>query len=123
MKKKFGRFILGILALLIIAAAVIALIAKPIPSHPYFENEDFLVMAHRGGRDLWIGQHHMLRGPHGFEARFLGGSCHRGRRLGVCARPQIDSVEAELHRYPPKFVTHCIPPLSYWLWIPRPELL
>jgi len=53
MKKKIGRFSLGILALLIFAAVIIALLAKPIPNHPYFENEDFLVMAHRGGRDLW----------------------------------------------------------------------
>ena len=53
MKKKIGWFCLSILALLILTAVIIALLAKPIPNHPYFEKEGVLVMAHRGGRDLW----------------------------------------------------------------------
>jgi glycerophosphoryl diester phosphodiesterase len=36
------------------ALGITALLAKPIPSHPFFESAaDVMVMAHRGGRYLW----------------------------------------------------------------------
>ena len=53
MKNKVGRFCLGTLVLLVFTAVVVALLAKPIPNHPYFKSDSMLVMAHRGGRDLW----------------------------------------------------------------------
>jgi glycerophosphoryl diester phosphodiesterase len=53
MKKKAGRFILGILIVLVAVAGILAVLARPIPSHLFFDSEGVLVMAHRGGRRLW----------------------------------------------------------------------
>jgi len=54
MKKKVGQFLLGLILLLGAIVIAMALLAKPIPEHPFFNPEDgVLVMAHRGGRKLW----------------------------------------------------------------------
>ena len=53
MYNKLGKFLLGLVALLVAIYAVLALLAKPIPDHPFFDQDGVLVMAHRGGRGLW----------------------------------------------------------------------
>jgi len=53
MRNKVGKFLLGLVALLIVIYVVLALLAKPIPDHPFFDQDGVLVMAHRGGRGLW----------------------------------------------------------------------
>lgn len=53
MKTKPIRLILWLVMALVVAGLILALMAKPAVPHPYFDNEDVLVMAHRGGRGLW----------------------------------------------------------------------
>jgi glycerophosphoryl diester phosphodiesterase len=54
MLKKIVKIILLPLLLLVVVYAVFALLAKPIPDHPFFDPDDgVLVIAHRGGRRLW----------------------------------------------------------------------
>jgi glycerophosphoryl diester phosphodiesterase len=54
MLKKLVKFLFGLILLLVVIYAVLALLAKPIPDHPFFEHgQDVLVIAHRGGRNLW----------------------------------------------------------------------
>jgi glycerophosphoryl diester phosphodiesterase len=51
---KWLRIVLGILAVLILAYAIGALIARPAPDHPWFAGiERPLVIAHQGGDGLW----------------------------------------------------------------------
>jgi glycerophosphoryl diester phosphodiesterase len=52
MKRKIGRFLLGLLLVLVVGIGIAALLARLVPSHPYFDNGQVLVMAHRGGRGL-----------------------------------------------------------------------
>jgi len=54
MIKKIVKFLLGLILVLGAVYAVLAILAKPIPSHPFFDpQEGVLVIAHRGGRRLW----------------------------------------------------------------------
>jgi len=54
MLKKIAKFLLALVLLLVVAYAVLALLAKPVPDHPFFTPDDgVLVIAHRGGRRLW----------------------------------------------------------------------
>jgi glycerophosphoryl diester phosphodiesterase len=54
MKKKLGRFLVGLVVLLVAVCAVLAVLARPVPDHPFFDDQEgVLVMAHRGGRRLW----------------------------------------------------------------------
>jgi len=53
MRKTVRNIILGFIILLGVALGIIALLAKPIPNHPYFESDAVMVMSHRGGRRLW----------------------------------------------------------------------
>jgi len=52
MLKKFPKYCLGLVVLLLGVYGTLALLAKPIPNHPYFSSDTFLVIAHRGGRNL-----------------------------------------------------------------------
>jgi glycerophosphoryl diester phosphodiesterase len=52
MRRKVGRFLLGLLLVLVVFLGIAALLARPVPSHPYFDGDQVLVMAHRGGRGL-----------------------------------------------------------------------
>jgi glycerophosphoryl diester phosphodiesterase len=52
MLKKSFKYSLGLIVLLLAVCGTMALFAKPIPNHPYFRSDDFLVIAHRGGRSL-----------------------------------------------------------------------
>lgn len=45
--------IIGLIALLFCAYAILALLSQPIDDHPFFNSEEALVIAHRGGRGLW----------------------------------------------------------------------
>jgi glycerophosphoryl diester phosphodiesterase len=49
---KFVKTLLVLLLIIFIAYATLRLIAKPIPDHPYFIPDKFLVIAHRGGPSL-----------------------------------------------------------------------
>ncbi len=54
MRNKVIRFLLGLVVLLVVVYAALALMAKPAPDHVFFDDGDgVLVMAHRGGRRLW----------------------------------------------------------------------
>jgi glycerophosphoryl diester phosphodiesterase len=46
------RTLLVLLLIIFIAYAILRLLAKPIPDHPYFIPDNFLVIAHRGGPSL-----------------------------------------------------------------------
>ena len=46
------RTLLVLLLIIFIAYAILRLLAKPIPDHPYFIPDKFLVIAHRGGPSL-----------------------------------------------------------------------
>lgn len=49
---KLFRILLGLLAVLFVVYGVLRYLAKPAPSHPYFNSTEFMVIAHRGGRSL-----------------------------------------------------------------------
>ena len=49
---KFFRALLGLILILFIIFGILHALARPIPDHPYFNPDKFLVMAHRGGRSL-----------------------------------------------------------------------
>ena len=54
MIKKISKYIIGLILALGVVYVILALLAKPIPSHPFFDQgEDVLVMAHQGGNNLW----------------------------------------------------------------------
>jgi glycerophosphoryl diester phosphodiesterase len=50
--KKTLKYFLGLLFVLMLLFGVLRLMAGPIPEHPYFNPDKFLVIAHRGGRSL-----------------------------------------------------------------------
>jgi len=52
MKKKRIKTMLVLLLILFIAYEILCLFARPVPGHPYFNPDKFLVIAHRGGRSL-----------------------------------------------------------------------
>jgi len=52
MLKRFPKYCLGLVVLLLAVYGTLGLFAKPIPNHPYFSSDEFLVIAHRGGRSL-----------------------------------------------------------------------
>ncbi len=53
MIKKTAKFIFALILVLGVIYVVLALLAKPIPSHPFFDPDDgVLVMAHQGGKGL-----------------------------------------------------------------------
>jgi glycerophosphoryl diester phosphodiesterase len=54
MKKLQKRFqiLLVLLLIFLIVFEILCLFATPVPDHPYFNPEKFLVIAHRGGRSL-----------------------------------------------------------------------
>lgn len=47
------KCIFGLIFALGVVYAILAIIARPIPNHPFFDQEGVLVIAHRGGRGLW----------------------------------------------------------------------
>ena len=49
---KFIRALLGLVLICFIIYGILYALARPIPDHPYFKPDKFLVMAHRGGRSL-----------------------------------------------------------------------
>ena len=53
MLRKIGKLLLGLIALLGVAVGILALLAEPVPDHPFFDSPGVLVMAHRGGNGLW----------------------------------------------------------------------
>ena len=52
MRRKVILYLLGFFLILAIFYAVLFLIAKPVSDHPYFNSDNFWVIAHRGGRSL-----------------------------------------------------------------------
>jgi len=52
MLPKFIRALLGLFLILCIIYGILYALARPIPDHPYFKPDKFLVIAHRGGRSL-----------------------------------------------------------------------
>ncbi|MEW5987668.1 MAG: glycerophosphodiester phosphodiesterase [Chloroflexota bacterium] len=46
-------FWIGLLAVLVAAYAVLLVLARPAPQHPFLDHEGPLVMAHQGGDGLW----------------------------------------------------------------------
>jgi glycerophosphoryl diester phosphodiesterase len=57
MRSRLLKMILGLVALLIVVYAVLALLARPAAGHPFFAQfeHNLLVMAHQGGNGLWPG--------------------------------------------------------------------
>ncbi|MEE9247717.1 MAG: hypothetical protein V3U79_03360 [Dehalococcoidia bacterium] len=55
MKRKLLYVVTGIAVLLIGTYGVLAILAKPVPDHPFFQQDDVLVIAHQGGLGLWTG--------------------------------------------------------------------
>lgn len=53
LRKTVVRVIIGLIALLFFVYAILALLSKPVGDHPFFNSEEVLVIAHRGGRGLW----------------------------------------------------------------------
>jgi glycerophosphoryl diester phosphodiesterase len=49
---KFIRALLGLFLIFFIIYGILYALARPIPNHPYFKADEFLVIAHRGGRSL-----------------------------------------------------------------------
>ncbi len=49
---KFFRVLAGIIIVFIVIYLILAWIAKPVPDHPFFEDDKFLVIAHQGGEEL-----------------------------------------------------------------------
>jgi len=49
---KFIKALLGLFLIFFIIYGILYLLAKPISNHSYFKADDFLVIAHRGGRSL-----------------------------------------------------------------------
>ncbi len=49
---KFIRVLLGLFLIFFIIYGILYALARPIPDHPYFKPDKFLVIAHRGGRSL-----------------------------------------------------------------------
>jgi len=49
---KFIRVFVGIILIGFIVYGILYAVARPIPHHPYFQPDKFLVIAHRGGRSL-----------------------------------------------------------------------
>jgi len=49
---KFVRALVGLFLIFFIVYGIFYALARPIPDHPYFNPDKFLVMAHRGGRSL-----------------------------------------------------------------------
>ena len=49
---KFIRALLGLFLICLIIYGILYALARPIPDHPYFQPDKFLVIAHRGGRSL-----------------------------------------------------------------------
>jgi glycerophosphoryl diester phosphodiesterase len=52
MLQKRIKILLGLLLIFFIAYEILCLFARPVPDHPYFNPDKFLVIAHRGGRSL-----------------------------------------------------------------------
>ncbi len=52
MPQKRFKTLLVLLLILIIGYEILCLFARPVPDHPYFTSNKFLVIAHRGGRSL-----------------------------------------------------------------------
>ena len=50
--KKLIKILLGILVVLLILYVILRILAKPAPDHSYFKPDNFLVIAHRGGRSI-----------------------------------------------------------------------
>lgn len=53
MVRKVGKVLLGLILFLLLIFVILALIAQPAEDHPFFQNEELLVMAHQGGKGLW----------------------------------------------------------------------
>jgi len=52
MRKRIILYFLGCILIFMIAYEVLCLIARPVSDHPYFNPDNFWVIAHRGGRSL-----------------------------------------------------------------------
>ncbi len=53
MGKKIGKFVVGLILVLLLIFIVFILAAKPAEDHPFFEGDSVMVMAHQGGKGLW----------------------------------------------------------------------
>ncbi len=53
MKKKLGIILAGLVGIFPAVYCVLALLACPMPNHPFFNHDGVLVIAHRGGGGLW----------------------------------------------------------------------
>ena len=51
LQKRVKKLLVIVLAFFIVYE-ILCLFAKPVPDHPYFNPDKFLVIAHRGGRSL-----------------------------------------------------------------------
>jgi glycerophosphoryl diester phosphodiesterase len=47
--KGYGRILIIIIVLMLVGIGIRALIVAPVPEHPFFAGDDFLVIAHQGG--------------------------------------------------------------------------
>lgn len=53
MKRNSRKYLVNTIILIGVILSGMAIMAKPLPDHPFFRQESVLVMAHRGGRNLW----------------------------------------------------------------------
>lgn len=54
MRRRIGRFLIGLLLVLVAVYTVLVLLSRPVANHPFFANQSGpLVIAHQGGDGLW----------------------------------------------------------------------
>jgi glycerophosphoryl diester phosphodiesterase len=54
MRRKIGRFLIGLFLVLLTVYTALALLSRPVANHPFFANQSGpLVIAHQGGDGLW----------------------------------------------------------------------
>jgi len=53
MGKKIGKFLVGLILILLLVFIIFILVAQPAEDHPFFEGDSVMVMAHQGGKGLW----------------------------------------------------------------------
>jgi glycerophosphoryl diester phosphodiesterase len=54
MRRRIGRFLIGLLLVLVVVYTVLVLVSRPVANHPFFANQSGpLVIAHQGGDGLW----------------------------------------------------------------------
>jgi len=53
MGKKIGKFLVGLILILLLVFIIFILVAQPAEDHPFFAGDSVMVMAHQGGKGLW----------------------------------------------------------------------